>query len=103
MFQLKHFYQFVSFVYSQFDSFDGSGAHGGSPVALGARRTVGSLTLVPQMCILCQEEQELTHTGRSLVLCAYVQRYDSTDMRQLYIIRPRCSRSAAAYSHQTFP
>ena len=46
-------------------------------MALGARRTASSRTSVPQMCILCQEEQELTHTGRSLVLCAYIQRYTS--------------------------
>jgi len=64
---------------SRSESFDGSAAHGGSPVALGARRTASSLTSAPQMCILCQEEQELTHTGRSLVLCAYIQRYDLLD------------------------
>jgi len=62
-------------VYSQSESFDGSSTHGGSTVALGAKRTASTVTSLPQMCILCQEEQELTHTGRSLVLCAYVQRY----------------------------
>jgi len=62
-------------VFSQSESFGGSSAHGGSTVALGTKRTASSVTSLPQMCILCQEEQELTHTGRSLVLCAYVQRY----------------------------
>ena len=69
--------------YSQPELFDVTGAHGGSPVALGTKRSASNLTCMPQMCILCQEEQELTHTGRSLVLCAYIQRYDSIDSRQL--------------------
>ena len=64
------------YVHSQSELCDVSGSHGGSPVALGTRHTATNLTCLPQMCILCQEEQELTHTGRSLVLCAYVQRYD---------------------------
>jgi len=67
-------------VYSQSEFCDVSGSHGASPVALGTKRTTSTLTCVPQMCILCQEEQELTHTGRSLVLCAYIQRYNSMDI-----------------------
>jgi len=66
-------------VYSQSELVDVVGSHSGSPVALGTRRTVSSQTCAPQMCILCQEEQELTHTGRSLVLCSYIQRYDCVD------------------------
>ena len=61
--------------YSQCESVVSGGAHGGSCVALGGKRTASSRASVPQMCILCQEEQELTLTGRSLVLCAYIQRY----------------------------
>lgn len=71
------------FVDSQCKSVDGGVTHVGSPVAVGAKRTASNLTSVPQMCILCQEEQELTHTGRSLVLCAYIQRYDYTVNGQL--------------------
>jgi len=65
-------------LYSQPESLADNVSHAGSPVALGTKRTASSLVSVPQMCILCQEEQELTHTGRSLVLCAYVQRYECT-------------------------
>jgi len=63
-------------VTSELDSSNDVGAHGAICVALGAKRSASGRTSVPQMCILCQEEQDLTLTGRSLVLCAYIQRYN---------------------------
>ena len=61
--------------------------HADNPVALGAKRTASNLTSLPQMCILCQEEQDVTHTGRSLVLCAYVQRYIDTCSSNKYVVQ----------------
>jgi len=60
---------------SQSESFAAVASHSDNPVALGAHRTASNLTSSPQMCILCQEEQDLSRTSRSLVLCAYIQRF----------------------------
>ncbi|XP_060067571.1 E3 ubiquitin-protein ligase UBR2-like isoform X1 [Ylistrum balloti] len=48
---------------------------GGFPVALGRNRSkVASPVPCKGMCILCQEEQEVKHSGRAMVLAAFVQR-----------------------------
>ncbi|XP_021345433.1 E3 ubiquitin-protein ligase UBR2-like isoform X2 [Mizuhopecten yessoensis] len=48
---------------------------GGFPVALGKKRSkVVSPVPCKGMCILCQEEQEIKHSGRAMVLAAFVQR-----------------------------
>lgn len=49
--------------------------NGGFPVALGRKRSrVASPAHCKGMCILCQEEQEILHSGRAMVLAAFVQR-----------------------------
>ena len=47
------------------------------PRAIGLKKsTPSNMTLSKQVCILCQEEQEIAHTGRAMVLAAFVQKYD---------------------------
>ena len=47
----------------------------GLPVAIGPKRTVSSQNgVIRQTCILCQEEQDITHEDRAMVLAAYVQK-----------------------------
>lgn len=44
------------------------------PVALGAKRSAPVATTDRQMCILCQEEQDILHNDRAMVLSAFVQK-----------------------------
>ena len=47
------------------------------PRAIGLKKsTPSNMILSKQVCILCQEEQEIAHTGRAMVLAAFVQKYD---------------------------
>lgn len=46
------------------------------PVALGRNQTsVGYVGCQHATCILCQEEQDVRHNSRAMVLAAYIQRY----------------------------
>ena len=46
------------------------------PVVLGSNRSPSSTTgVIKQTCILCQEEQEVKHNERAMVLSALVQQY----------------------------
>ena len=46
------------------------------PVALGRKQTsVGYVGVQHVTCILCQEEQDVRHNSRAMVLAAYIQRY----------------------------
>lgn len=50
-------------------------SHHECPVAVGPQRTPSAVTTVPKhTCILCQEEHEITHNGRAMVLAGFVQR-----------------------------
>ncbi|XP_061173944.1 E3 ubiquitin-protein ligase UBR2-like isoform X1 [Saccostrea echinata] len=56
-------------------------AHHETPVALGKyRSTPCSIGITKATCILCQEEQEISHNSRAMVLAGFVQR--STVMSQ---------------------
>ncbi len=46
-----------------------------TPVAIGCKKSSPSnLNVSKQTCILCQEEQEITHQGKAMVLSAFVQK-----------------------------
>ena len=45
------------------------------PVVLGCGQTsTGYMSTTKAVCILCQEDQEITYNGRAMVLSAFVQR-----------------------------
>lgn len=45
------------------------------PRAIGLNKSMASnMTVSKQVCILCQEEQDITHTGRAIVLAAFIQK-----------------------------
>jgi E3 ubiquitin-protein ligase UBR2 len=50
-------------------------AHHESPVAVGKHTSLPcSIGITKATCILCQEEQEVTHNSRAMVLAGFVQR-----------------------------
>ena len=51
-------------------------AHHETPVALGKYQSLPcSIGITKATCILCQEEQEISHNSRAMVLAGFVQRY----------------------------
>lgn len=50
-------------------------SQGGARVALGPKQSMSSQgSVIRQTCILCQEEQDITHNDRAMVLAAFVQK-----------------------------
>ena len=56
------------------DSTTSRKSYDGQPIAVGPNRTYQQPKAENVICILCQEKQDVTAEGRSLVLTAFVQR-----------------------------
>lgn len=58
-----------------FPSLSSESAHHETPVALGKYQSLPcSIGITKATCILCQEEQEISHNSRAMVLAGFVQR-----------------------------
>ena len=48
----------------------------GTPIAIGPSQSgTGALGAIRQTCILCQEEQDITHNDRAMVLACFIQKW----------------------------